>query len=266
MMNRLDMHAHICSYDSMETAAAELEYRGNAGIYTYFSTGNPDEYCFMARLLERSAKYRSCSEITFGIHPWYSDRWNPGDWTEYYRNCRLIGEIGMDDLWCDIPLPRQQHVLEEQLAIAADMKKPVVLHTKACEAVIAKIVKDYPYTVLVHWYSGDQRSLFDLIDQGCFFTLGPDTGLSVTTGAENMLLKNVPQDRLLPETDGLEAILWSCKNAGKILPEPPGPDPDFSLIPQALEGSAECAARYYLLSKDAVWKQLSSNLSRFLSR
>ena len=44
---------------------------------------------------------------------------------EAYSECDYIGEIGMDSVWCDIPLDIQQKRLEEQLQIAADLKKPV---------------------------------------------------------------------------------------------------------------------------------------------
>jgi len=246
----------------------------------------------MVQLMKKTkAALRSCFYVTFGIHPWYADRWNPDDWLEYYKNCPMIGEIGMDNLWCDVPLNLQQKVLEKQLRTAVEMKKPVVLHTKGCEARIAQIIKDFPYPVLVHWYSGDSGSLRLFLDLGCFFTLGPDTGLYRTAVQDHILLKNVPSDHLFTETDGLDAIMWAYETAGKnltLFTETDGqetaprayesayetagetaaaqnPYPEFSVIGQTLEASAECIALRFSLTAEEVTEQINQNLAGLLS-
>ena len=146
-----DSHAHICSYGDLEMAVKEIKYRKTNGIFTCFSTGTPEQWQDMQRILQAAGAGEEEAEISFGIHPWYADQWNPRDWMDIYQSCRIIGEIGMDSLWCQVPLKRQQEVLEEQLQMAADLRKPVVLHTKDCEAEIAEIIKGFPCPVLVHW-------------------------------------------------------------------------------------------------------------------
>lgn len=254
----IDMHAHICSYDNPDLAARELSYRSNAGIFTFFSTGTPLEYRFMRQLLDQSDEaVRSFFRLTFGIHPWYADQWDPRDWSEYYKAVPVIGEIGMDNLWCDVPLDRQQRILEKQLILAADLQKPVVLHTKGCEARIAQIVRDYPYPILIHWYSGDAGPLHSLIDLGCYFTLGPDTGLNMKAGLPSLLLENVPADHLFTETDGLSAIQWAYEEAGKAFPKAEDPSCEFSIIEQTLDLSATCIARLGSVTKDDVFRRLA---------
>ena len=54
----------------------------------------------------------------------------------------MVGEIGMDSVWCQVPLPIQERVFREQLAMACSLKKPVVLHTKGQEKAIASILKE----------------------------------------------------------------------------------------------------------------------------
>ena len=215
--------------------------------------------------------------LTFGIHPWYADQWEPKDWGEYYQNVPMIGEIGMDNLWCDVPLDKQQRILEEQLTIAADLHKPVVLHTKGCEKRIAQIVKDYPYPVLVHWYSGDAESFDLFMNQGCFFTLGPDTGfftLGPDTGLDlpddssaPSLLEHVPLDHLFVETDGLNAILWAYEMAGHTPPQSADADPapGFSIIKSTLNMSVECTALHHGLTKEETLQQINQNLAAFCS-
>ena len=245
----IDMHAHICTYEEEARALEELAYRSAAGIHTWFSTGTPGQYQVVNGLLQK-LPYSAASlfSVTFGIHPWFADQWDPADWTSLYRSCPVIGEIGMDSLWCDVPLKRQEKVFETQLAIAADLKKPVVLHTKDCEQKIAQIIKDHPYPILVHWYSGDCKTLRQFLDQGCYFTLGPD--------ADMLLLQNVPADHMFVETDGLDAILWA-RNTNM--------EGDFSLIAETLNTSVRAIARQHSMSVHQTMNQLEQNLNRFLA-
>lgn len=79
-----------------------------------------------------------------------------------------------DPVWCDIPLDIQQKRLEEQLQIAADLKKPVLLPYEGQEKRIAELLCGFPYHICVHWYSGTEQDLEPYLDMGCYFTLGPD--------------------------------------------------------------------------------------------
>lgn len=264
----IDMHAHICSYTDPVLAEKELAFRSDAGIYTFFSTCTPDELQFMHRLRKKVSDTNDPGfSITFGIHPWYADQWDPEDYLDYFRDCPMIGEIGMDSLWCNVPLERQQKVLEKQLTIAYDLKKPIVLHTKGCEPQISQIIQDYPWSVLIHWYSGDPESLFTLIDQGCFFTLGPDTGLSGGGAKNRLLLENVPLDHLFLETDGLDAIRWAY---GELHPErfftvnELNKIPDLSLIRKILKSSGTCIAKHYAINEEEISVQMEHNLHTFL--
>ena len=258
------MHAHICSYDDISRAEEELAYRSNTGITTFFSTGTPEEYRFMTSLLSKiRERQEPMHHITFGIHPWYSDRYTPDDWTDYYRNCPAVGEIGMDTEWCRVSPARQQKVFEKQLLIAADLKKPVILHTKACEDRIVRMIRDYPYPVIVHWYSGDEKTLYSYIDLGCSFTLGPDTGLFKDPG--HKILQNVPPDHLFLETDGLNAILWAYEKAAPEKQYDLKQKNDFSLIGNTLEDTLIYVSGYFAMTRENTVKQMEQNLVKIFS-
>lgn len=69
----IDMHAHLaCLSEGYETldGETELNFRRKNGITTCFSTGTPGEWQAMESL-------RSQREIivSFGIHPWYTHRY-----------------------------------------------------------------------------------------------------------------------------------------------------------------------------------------------
>lgn len=143
--------------------------------------------------------------LSAGIHPWDSDKVLFMDFLPILKETQIIGEIGMDRTWTNVPLDIQQDVFTRQLELASSLKKPVILHTKGQEEKIAKIIKDYPNTYLVHWYSCD--SFFkDYLKLDCYFTIGPS--LKYDTISQK-IAKEIPLNRILFESDGLEALAWA---------------------------------------------------------
>ena len=150
---------------------------------------------------------------TCGIHPWSADRYQLKEFEKYFDTVPVIGEIGMDNVWCDVPLGIQEKVFEQQLELACSVHKPVILHTKGQEKAIAGLIRKYPNRYLVHWYSC--REYLDLyIEQDCFFSVGPDVCWNEAT---RRVAKNVPLDRILTETDGLNAVEWAYNEAPAML-------------------------------------------------
>ena len=86
----IDIHAHFCS-------EKELEIRRNHSICTCFSSGTPGEW-------ESIKQFRKREELmfSFGIHPWYADRYEAGDCRDYLRECDMVGEICFFTLGPDI--------------------------------------------------------------------------------------------------------------------------------------------------------------------
>lgn len=184
-MRVLDMHAHLsCFSDSGEiggfarresmqeierAAKKEISLRRNSGIATFISCKSPQEW-------ELIRKYRQNEELffSFGIHPWTAGRYSVEQCMELFQSCDAVGEIGMDSVWCEVPLNVQRRQFERQLSLAARLGKPVVLHTKGQEGEIAKLVRGFPNPVCVHWYSGNRENLQKFLEMGCYFTLGPD--------------------------------------------------------------------------------------------
>lgn len=227
----LDMHAHLC----MEQAQEEMFVRKKYEIKTCFSCGTPEEWEYM-----QNFKDDKNILLSFGIHPWYADKYDPKKYPEYYGKCDFVGEIGMDSVWCEVPLNVQRRVFEAQLQIASDLKKPVILHTKGQESVIADILKDYPGKVCIHWYSGDIETLERFIDMDCCFTLGPDLkcickgvdgemaseAVKISEDAEKQklyryMIGNIPLNRLFLETDGISAVAWAMERDSLPLEEIP---------------------------------------------
>ena len=63
--------------------------------------------------------------------------------------CDFIGEIGMDNVWCQVPESVQRSVFARQLEIAEELHKPVLLHTKGMEREIARMLEGFSQPVCI---------------------------------------------------------------------------------------------------------------------
>lgn len=242
----IDMHAHW-------EAAEEISLRAQNGIVTCFSTGTPEEWRRMEALRSRPEIL-----VSFGLHPWYADQYDLAQCRECLELCDFVGEIGMDSVWCEVPLKVQQEKLEQQLQVAADMNKPILLHTKGQERRIADMVRGFSGKVCVHWYSGPEADFERFLEQDCFFTLGPDTASLCRKGTRlnQRMVREIPAERLFVETDGISAVAWArgIKELG------------IEKIPEVLRENLVYAAEEKGLTADALEKTMQKNLQNFLGR
>lgn len=187
------------------------------------------------------------------------DRISGASFCELLSGCDAVGEIGMDSVWCDVPLQVQRRVFVRQLGLAAELGKPVILHTKGQEEQIAELIRDFPGKICVHWYSGGPAALEKLIALGCYFTFGPDLGDSPLY---RKMLTEIPADRLFVETDGITSVLWArgieslegYRTGACFLPQ----------IPEVLERSMGIVASFHGMDVKALRERMRQNLAEFL--
>ena len=189
--------------------------------------------------------------VACGLHPWHADRFTVAELLPFIRESAALGEIGLDCVWTDVDMAIQRRAFVEQLDLAQGLGLPVVLHTKGMEGEIARTIRGCDVPKLVHWYSCGEY-LSDYLDQDCYFTVGPDYE---SNSAVQTLIRRVPLDRLLTETDGLEAVAWA-------LNRPATPD----MIEEILRGELEAIARAHGVSPEEAERRVEANLDQFLSR
>lgn len=244
----LDMHAHL------KAGEEELRFRAEHGIFTVFSAGNRKEWEELKPFGNNPLVWRS-----FGVHPWYADTCHYETMMDAFWEADYIGEIGLDNVWCETDLHVQEREFLKQLEIAADLKKPVLLHTKGMEKRIAEMIADFPEAICVHWYSGTENDLEAYLKKNCYFTLGPDTSFvsdSEDRRSRERIINEVPLDHLFTETDGLDAIAWAKEHEMAELPE--------------IRDSMEITIRYLAKRKEcpieAMKQQLKENLLNFMKK
>ena len=188
----IDAHCHVHSHAFARLLAA-------AGVSAVVCGTDPDDAARTERLT------RNCPTVccSFGLHPWKADRFRVEDMLPFIGRCRVLGEIGLDSVWCDVPLCVQERVFIDQLALAARRNMPVILHTKGQERRILELIGQFPNTYLVHWYSCP-KDIDRYVALGCYFTLGP------FSREDDPVLRHAPLNRILTESDGPDAISWAA--------------------------------------------------------
>ena len=141
-----------------------------------------------------------------GTHPWYLDDFDEDalvaaleahpDWG--------VGEIGLDRLKTKTISDEMRSVFERQLVIAAYFRRPVVLHGAKCWGQVVEACKPFKGQIpqfLFHGFSRSDGLISDIVALNGYFSIGPAI---LNDHAENYhaLIKKLPPDRILFETDG----------------------------------------------------------------
>ncbi|MDR0614941.1 MAG: TatD family hydrolase [Lactobacillales bacterium] len=113
-----------------------------------------------------------------------------------------LGEIGLDYHWMKDPKKVQESVFRRQLAMARELKKPVIIHTREALEDTYRILKDegVPNGGIMHSFSGDMEWMRKFLDLGMFISL---SGVVTFKKGEEVhkVAKEVPITQLLVETD-----------------------------------------------------------------
>jgi TatD DNase family protein len=122
-----------------------------------------------------------------------------------HSNVVAIGEIGLDYYWDEAPRPVQRRVFEQQLALAREIDKPVIIHQRNSAADTMAVLRqwgaggDHPGLVL-HSFSGDQAMAEEAIDLGFYIGIsGPVTFKNARELPD--IVASLPPERILVETD-----------------------------------------------------------------
>lgn len=244
-----DAHAHMGD-------EPELQERIRCQIPTLLCAGNPQEAKRLEGIVAEAGDGAGTILIpTYGLHPWQADEKKLEAMLPYLERCQIIGELGMDSVWCDVPLDLQRRVFERQLQLAAEKQKAVILHTKGQEKEIAAMIEKYPNTYLVHWYSAaDHLDRYLALD--CYVSIGPDVWWNPIV---QTVAKQVPIERLLVETDGMGAVRWAYEEAGN-----DGMRSCPASVAEALQSTIQTVAELRIVDEEWLTRQINQNFWGFL--
>ena len=142
-----------------------------------------------------------------GSHPDAADEVDEAVLEEYRQLCRsnpkikAIGEIGLDYHYEDIPREIQLKAFRAQMALAAELNLPVIVHEREAHADGMAMVDEFPTVKGVfHCYSGSAEMAAELVKRGWYIGF---TGVLTFKNARKALevAASIPRDRLVLETD-----------------------------------------------------------------
>ena len=144
-----------------------------------------------------------------GIHPWSAETVELADVLPALRQTLEsdgavgVGEIGLDRLKTRNVTERQKTLFAAQLQLAAEFRRPVVLHGAKCWGEVVRTVQPFASRVPAFLFHGFSRSgglLPEIVALNGFVSVGPAI-LNDHAVNYRALVKTIPSDRLLVETD-----------------------------------------------------------------
>ncbi len=164
-----------------------------------------------------------------GVHPTEALTWTVDTAEELRRLATAasgsskivaIGEIGLDYYWNTSPHDLQKKVLLEQLALAAELRLPVIIHFREkgdslsgpCSTDLVTILRGWVSDLkaegnplaerpgVLHSFAGDLATAREAIDLGFFIGVSGPVTYEKTLPRQH-LIASLPLNRLLTETD-----------------------------------------------------------------
>ena len=207
-MKLIDSHCHLDSAQFNDDREAVIERALVAGVETMVAIGSGDGPPDLEAGIRLADRYPFIY-ATIGVHP--HDAANATADT-YQRLSELtahakvvaVGEIGLDFHYDHSPRDVQRDVFVEQMRIARDARKPIVIHTRsAWEDTITLLREHWAPSGLggiIHCFSEGPREAEQALAIGFHISFAGIVTFPKATGIQEAA-RITPSDRLLIETD-----------------------------------------------------------------
>jgi TatD DNase family protein len=205
MMELIDTHCHLTSEELVENLEEVLDRSRAQGVKEWITIGTDLAHSQAAvALAQRIEGLRA----VVGLHP-HDAKHLTDDYMQQLRALAgqaevvAIGETGLDYHYEFSSRTAQIEAFERHLALAAEMKLPVVIHTREAYDDTLDVLdgfRDRLDRVVLHCFSGNAEEASRALDRG--FTLS-FTGVVTFKSADEIraAARIVPLERLMVETD-----------------------------------------------------------------
>ena len=194
----IDTHAHL---DACADPAELVLERARAAGVRVITVGTTIASC-------RSALQVADAEdgvfAVLGIHPHEAggvevDRLDELRGLLAHERAVAVGETGLDHYRDYAPHDAQQRLFERELELAAELDKPVVVHTRAADRPTAEALRGFDGTVILHCFSSPPLLDFAL-ERGYYVSFAGNVTYPKASELRECAAR-VPADRILAETD-----------------------------------------------------------------
>jgi TatD DNase family protein len=240
----IDFHCHL---DLYQDAQSLLPIVAERNIFTLVVTTSPKAWQATSK---KFAGYENI-EVAVGLHPEIADKKiNERELLiSCISNAKFVGEVGIDGSQrYQKTIPLQESIFNDVLIECEKVGGKVIsIHSRnATTRVLNLIQKNCQNSKpVLHWFSGSVKEVHRAVDLGCWFSVGP-TMLSSSKG--QTILRELPLERVLPETDGPFA-----KNGS------------IPLMPWEAINISDQLALIWPMSKDKIYEQMKFNLLELMN-
>jgi len=202
----IDSHCHLdkLNYSDLHTSVADvLEKAKQRGVEQFLTVGvTLDAFPNMMEMIKDHPEvHASC-----GIHPLDVDsEFDLAIFRQYAANERVIaiGETGLDYFYQPESAPRQRDLFEQQVEVAVEYNKPLIIHTRQAREDTLAILKNGQADKcggVIHCFTEDWEFAEAAMDLGFYISI---SGIVTFNKAAELkdVVRRLPLERILVETD-----------------------------------------------------------------
>jgi TatD DNase family protein len=211
----VDTHCHL---DLFKDIQLNKQAENQLGIKTITVTNAPSFFKPNTQLFKECTNIR----VGLGLHPQLAHQYEAEIelFEHLVKDTRYIGEIGLDgSAELKSTYTSQRKLMEKILAaVKKQDNKILTVHSRNAASetidIIYRYLKGSSSKVILHWYSGGISDLKDAVSKGFYFSINHKM---VNTDKGKEIIKNIPMDRLLTETDAPFTFVGTVSNRIKSL-------------------------------------------------
>lgn len=200
----IDSHCHLNYIEKSGSVSDLVTNATENGVHTILNIGT--DLKSSLKSVEYSKQFESVFAAV-GIHPSDAKHSNDAILTEIKeltseKKVIAVGEIGLDYYRDHSPRDVQRKVFRQQLEMAAEVKLPIVIHTRDAFDDTYEIVRDYAFDIpggVFHCFPGTVEEAQKVFDLGFVISVGGIITYNKATMAD--VARQVPLDKIILETD-----------------------------------------------------------------
>jgi TatD DNase family protein len=201
----VDSHAHLADAAFAGDRDEVISRARDAGAVAIVCIGESLEVAALAA--ECAAQYPGFVFSTAGIHPHdaagFDEQRDIPRLRELLKSGAVaVGECGLDYHYDNSPREAQRAAFRAQISLAAELRKPVVVHTRDAEDDTQSLIRDARNLGVIgvmHCYTGSHGLAEIALDAGWYVSF---SGIvTFNKWFDDDLIRLVPQERLLVESD-----------------------------------------------------------------
>jgi TatD DNase family protein len=203
-----DTHCHLDDPRLLEELDAVLDRADEAGVRRITTIGCAKDVASVMSAVEIARRHSDRISATVGVHP-HDAKHLDASLCDAIREAGTdpsvvaIGETGLDFHYDHSPHATQEEAFRKQIAIAKELGKPLVIHTRAAPKRTLQILREErgkDVGGIIHCFSEDAPFASAALDLGFVSSFSGIVTFKKAVAVQEAALKQ-PADALLVETD-----------------------------------------------------------------